>query len=130
MALLDRFEVLPLQAQISIRDPASADYPQWETGEEHAVATDQCIAVATQGDANGRVVVEVAVNEDPIDGQWLLAFDGDLLLTGDEVLVGNYLAGDEHAVPIGRGWRPVQVFTSPHNIPPKRILIVFGREAL
>jgi hypothetical protein len=94
MTVLGRFEVLPLHAQIQIRDAASAQFPQWETGEEAVVTTTQCITVATQDDVDGLVTIEVRRDQDQdiADGQWRLVCEGELLLTGEDVVVGSHLA--------------------------------------
>jgi len=111
---LGRFAVLPLHAHIDIRDPATDEYPQWVTGEEAVVATSQCIAVATRGDVDGRVVVELALDDGAtIDPGWRQVFEGELLLTGDDVVVGNYVAGEAHVVRVGRGNHRVRVLTRP-----------------
>ena len=47
MTLLRRVEVTPLNGQVEMSDPKATDYPQWQTGEERAVALPQSIAVAT-----------------------------------------------------------------------------------
>jgi hypothetical protein len=113
LSVLGRFDVLPLYGQIDIRDPAAADYPQWETGEEKAVATAHCIAVATRGDLDGRVAVEV--RHEPIEepDHATIAFDGSLLLTGEGLVVGNYLGGEEHWLPLPPGSHHVTVYTRP-----------------
>jgi hypothetical protein len=124
MIVLGRFDVLPLQAQIDIRDPAGAEYPQWETGEERAVATDQCVAVATRSDADGRVTVEVRLGgpQEPMPDR-AIAFDGEVLVTGEALVVGNLLAGEEHALPLARGWHRLIVTTHPTDGPAEDVVL-------
>lgn len=130
MTVLGRFEVLPLHAQIEIRDAATAEYPQWETGEEAVVATAQCIAVATRDDADGLVTIEVRrdQNQDIADDQWRLVYEGELLLTGENVVVGSYLAAQEHTRALGRGWHQVRVLVKPKDAQPSYVLVVFDGE--
>jgi hypothetical protein len=59
MSVIGRFTIWPAYAQIQIRDTADAEFPPWETGEEPVVANAQCIGVATRGDEEGDVTVEV-----------------------------------------------------------------------
>jgi hypothetical protein len=59
MSPLARFDVTPYYGQIEIRDPTARDYPQWETGEEKAVAIPGCIAVATRDDLRGTATIEL-----------------------------------------------------------------------
>ena len=59
MSLLARFEVTAYYGQVEISDPNKLDYPQFETGEERAVAIPDCIAVVTRNDREGPVTVEV-----------------------------------------------------------------------
>jgi hypothetical protein len=128
MSSISRFEVLPLQAQIDIRDPAATEYPQWETGDETAVATAQAIAVATQGDVDGRVAVEVVADDEfRVEDSWREVFDGELLTTGDDVVIGNYLAGEVHPVRLGAGWHRVRVATNPADAPATSVRIAFGK---
>jgi hypothetical protein len=49
MPLIRREDVFPLYGQVQLGDPFAADYPEWETGEERVVFTDQVVAVATRG---------------------------------------------------------------------------------
>jgi len=128
MTLLGRFQVLPLQAQIDIRDPGGSDYPQWETGEERAIATAQCIAVATQGDMDGRVAVEVRLGPSAVPSGATVAFDGEVLLSGEELVVGNYLGGEEHRLPLGPGWHHVTVYTQPSAAPAVEVIVVLHAE--
>ena len=128
MTVLGRFEVLPLQGQIDIRDPAGSDYPQWETGEERAVSTAQVVAVATRGDIDGRVTVEVRQGPGDIPEGVAIAFDGELLLSGDDAVVGNYLAGEEHRLSLGPGWHRVTVYVQPPDAPAAEVVVVVDAE--
>ena len=70
--------------------PRVQNAPKWETGSERAVATSQCIAVATRGDAEGSKLVEVHQGASSPPEADAIAFDGELSLTGSDVLVGKY----------------------------------------
>jgi hypothetical protein len=95
MSSTRRVRVFPLYHQVEIRDAADdIDYPQWETGEERVLASAQCLVLATRSDLEGEVEIEVRVGaglDDPAAGQ--LLFEGELLTTGQAILVGNSLTG-------------------------------------
>lgn len=123
MAILGRFSVLPLHAQVEVCDPTCSDFPIPETGEERVLSTAQCVVVATRSDADGSVSIEV--RDDPafdIAG-WILAFDGELLLTEPYVSIGNYVANDTHHVIAHIGWNQVQIWTRPMNERPSDLTI-------
>jgi hypothetical protein len=128
MTVVARFEVLPLYGQIDIRDPAATEYPQWETGEERVVSNTQCIAVATRGDADGPVSVEVRIGPIGAPRNATRVFDGEVLLTGDEIVIGDYLASEVHPVSLGPGWHPVTVWTRPPENRPDTVIVVLDAE--
>ena len=104
MAVTRRFRVFPLYQQVEIRDATDdVDRPLWETGEERVMVSAQCIVLATRSDLYGEVEIEVRVGaglDDQAGGQRL--FDGELLTTGQGILVGNYLTDLHHVgLPIG-----------------------------
>jgi hypothetical protein len=104
MVVTRRFRVFPLYQQVEIRDATDdVDRPLWETGEERVLAAAQCIVLATRSDLHGEVEIEVRVGADLDDqagGQPL--FDGELLTTGQGILVGNSLTELHHVgLPIG-----------------------------
>jgi hypothetical protein len=123
VTVLGRFDVLPLYNQVHIRDPRSTDFPQWETGDEPVVADSQCIAVATRSDVAGPISVEVRSGDSAEDLEgWGLLFDGELLLTGDTVVVGNYVANEIYPVTVGQGWHRVRVWGSPAGERPSELV--------
>ena len=127
MTVLGRFDVLPLYNQIEIRDPSGTDFPEWDTGKEPAVATSQCIAVATRSDVEGLVPVEVRSDHEVEDlVGWRLLFDGELLLTGDTAVVGNYVANESYSVEVGRGWHRVRVWGVPVGERPAELVATFS----
>jgi hypothetical protein len=128
MSLLGRFEVTPYNAQIEIRDPDARDYPQWETGEEAVVSLPHVVVVATQGDNQGRVVVEAW--QGSLDSQDATlsdaVFDGEFLTTIDKAIVGNTIGAEFHAVQVPAGRHRLRIFTSPRGAPAKKVYFLFG----
>jgi len=126
MAVTHRFRVFPLYGQVEIRDATDdVDRPLWETGEERVLASAQCIVLATRSDLNGEVEIEVRVGaglEDQAGGQPL--FDGELLTTGQGILVGNSLT-DLHHVELPIGWHPIRVYAEPPSNP-ARFTVLLG----
>src|SRR6266508_3509912 len=125
MAVTRRFRVFPLYHQVEIRDATDdVDRPQWETGEEPVLASAQSIVLATRSDLDGEVEIEVHVGtglDDPAAGQ--LLFDGELLTTGQGILVGNSLT-ELHRVALPIGWHPVRIYADqPTN--PARFTVLF-----
>jgi hypothetical protein len=119
------FQVVPLHQQVEIRDAAGAEVPQWGSEAEAAIASDQCLLLATRSDLDGPVEVDVWVGvggpEAPA-GQ--LVFDGELNITGDEVLIGNSLGGQLHRIPLPIGWHSVRVYADPPDAA-ARLSVVF-----
>ena len=62
------------------------------------------LAVATQGDEEGDVQVEVWT--EPVGEKFggVQVLETEILLTGDVVRFGNMIAGDLHDVHLQRGW--------------------------
>jgi hypothetical protein len=118
MAVIRRFRVFPLYQQVEIRDATDdVDRPLWETGEERVLASAQCIVLATRSDLHGEVEMEVRVGaglEEQTVGQ--LLFDGELLTTGQGILVGNSLT-DLHHVGLPIGWHPIRIYAEPPSNP-------------
>ena len=113
MAVTHRYRVSPAYAQVEIRDDADVDRPLWETGEERVLASAQCIVLATRSDLEGDVEIEVRVGAVPEDRQTgQLVFDGELLTTGQGIVVGNSLT-DLHHLPLPIGWHPVRIYAEP-----------------
>ena len=113
MGLLGRFKVAPLYGQVSLGDPNASNYPQWATGDELVVATPEAVAVASRGDADGTVTIEVwrGLIESQ-DRQLSPVWDGELRLSGDTAVAGSVVGNDLHAVQLGPGKHVIRVFTS------------------
>jgi hypothetical protein len=129
MAGTRRFRVSPAYAQVEIRDATNVDRPLWETGEEPVLASAQCIVLAARSDLDGEVEIEVHVGvglNDPAAG-WLL-FDGELLTTGQGILVGNSLT-DLHHVPLPIGWHLIRIYAEPPSNPARFTVLLDHRPA-
>ena len=130
MAVTRRFRVFPLYQQVEIRDATDdVDRPLWETGEERILASAQCIVLATRSDLEGEVEIEVSVGaglEDQAVGQ--LLFDGELLTTGQGILVGNSLT-DLHHVGLPIGWHPIRIYAEPPSNPARFTVLLELRPA-
>jgi hypothetical protein len=122
MSLLARFEITPYYGQIEMRDPNARDYPQWETGEEKALAMPGCIAVATQDDLHGKVTVEVWRGCLEARGSNLVrVYQGELILTGEAAAVGNTVGAEFHPVTLSLGRHRVTAFTAASGELPDRV---------
>ena len=130
MAEVRRFQVFPLYQQVEIGDAAEGvDRPLWETGEERVLASAQCIVLATRSDLDGEVEIEVRVGADLDDqagGQLLL--DGELLTTGQGILVGNSLT-ELHHVGLPIGWHPIRIYAEPPGNPARFTVLLDPRPA-
>jgi hypothetical protein len=129
MAVTRHFRVSPAYAQVEIRDATDVDRPLWETGEEPVLASAQCIVLATRSDLDGEVEIEVHVGaglDAPAAGQ--LLFDGELLTTGQGILVGNSLT-ELHHVPVPIGWHPIRIYTEPPSNPARFTVLLDHRPA-
>jgi len=125
LALVD---VLPMMGQVQVGDPEAGDYPQWGTGEEAAVATDQTVAVATRSDADGAVTIEVVSAVADGFSEEDVVYDGEVMTTGDVLVVGNGLAGALHAVPVGRGWHRIRIHASPSGSPSRVTVVIMDQD--
>jgi hypothetical protein len=130
MAVTRHFRVSPAYAQVEIRDaPDDVDRPLWETGEEPVLASAQCIVLATRSDLDGEGEIEVRVGaglDDSTAGQ--LLFDGELLTTGQGILVGNSLT-ELHHVPLPIGWHPIRIYAEPPSNPARFTVLLDPRPA-
>lgn len=126
MGEVRRFLVLPLYRQVEVRDAGEVDYPQWETGSESVLASSQCIVLATRSDLEGDVEIEVRVDTDREDrAAGELLFDGELLTTGQGIVVGNSLA-DLHHISLPIGWHPLRIYGD-RPVDPARFTVLVDR---
>jgi len=114
--VLATMTALPLYGQVVIQDVGTSDLPEWETGEERAVATEHAIVVATRSDADGDVTITVLEGEDG-DSLGELVFDGDLSLTSSMLEVGNPVAATVARVELGRvGYLRMRIYVEPAEL--------------
>ena len=93
VTLLSRVEVTPLYGQVEMSDLKQQDYPLFQTGQEPAVGTTSSILVATRGDFEGKVTVEVWTEELEVERADIQeVYEGDLQLT--EQAVGRQHSGE------------------------------------
>jgi hypothetical protein len=125
-----RFRVFPLYHQVEIRDATNdVDGPHWETGEERVLASAQCIVLATRSDLDDEVEIEVHVDasrNDSAAGQ--LLFEGELLTTGQGILVGNSLT-ELHHVWLPIGWHPIRIYADQPSNPARFTVLLELRPA-
>jgi hypothetical protein len=128
MGLAGRFWVFPLYHQVEVRDAADGGTcPEWETGEEAVLAGEQCIVLATRLDLEGSVEIEVWVSAHPERPAGWLLFDGELLTTGQGVVVGSSLTEELYPIPLAIGWHPVQIYADRPK-EPARFTVLFDHE--
>lgn len=123
--LLAEREIRPLYGQVVAQDAETTDIPDWESGDEQAVASEHAVLIATRPDHAGNVHVQVFRGEGGPDlGSQV--FDGELSVVSSRVLVGSALAGQVLEVEIGGpGYVPVKVFVQPAELP-ERVAVVLA----
>lgn len=123
--LLAERDVLPLYGQVVAQDAGTADIPDWQTGEEQAVASEHAVLVATRPDSAGNVHVQVLRGDGGGDlGSQV--FDGELSVVSGRMAVGSVLAGQVLEVGISEpGYVPVRIFVDPVDLP-ERVAVVLG----
>lgn len=110
-------DVLPLYGQIEIGDRDAADVPQWETGEESAVANESMVCVATQPDNAGKVRVAV-VAEGSRNPEGTEVFTGELSLPSSVLAVGNSVAAQVFEIDLAPAKSvTIRVFVEPQELP-------------
>jgi hypothetical protein len=100
MTDMDRhLRVTPLSAQVAVFSPSSAEFPEWETGDEPAVATTTAILVATRDDLAGPVTVRVRTDTAALEG-FTTIISPTLLLPDGVVAFGSFLSGEIERMPL------------------------------
>ena len=90
-AELARLLVLPLYGQVSIQGSETRDLPEWVTGEESILSTDDAIVIATRPDVGGDVVMTVVEGADAGNGE--LIYDAELSVPSGVLEFGSIVAG-------------------------------------
>jgi hypothetical protein len=128
MHLLGSFQVWPHYHQVEVRAAdAAEECPQWERGDEPAVASDRCILLATRPDLDGDVTVEVWAGPADTEQPGEVVFDGKLLTTDTGVVVGNSVTGALHHLPLAAGWYRVRIHGNPGDSP-AQLVVVFDAD--
>jgi hypothetical protein len=125
MGLVGRFSVFPMYHQLEVRDAATTDCPEWESGEEPVLAARQCIVLATRSDLEGPVEVEVWVGATDGEPAGPLLYEGELLVTEQGAVVGSSLTEELHPVPLPIGWHPVRIWAD-RPTEPARFVVLFA----
>lgn len=112
---------------VAIYDPEAHEYPQRQTGKEKAVALPSAVAVATRSDRDGDVAIEVWGDKLDREQQLEVAYEGELLVTGNSVNIGSVEANDVHQIPLGRGRYHLKVLTASSGGLPDRVYFVVTR---
>lgn len=123
--LLAEGAVLPLYGQVVAEDAGTTDLPDWETGDEQAVASEHAVLIATRPDQDGDVHVRVARGAAPGEGDRV--FRGEMSVTSGRLAVGSPPASQMIEVDIGHeGYVPVQILADPVDLP-ERVTVIVGK---
>lgn len=114
---LGTLRVPPLYGQVVIECEGATDLPMPETGTERVVSTTQSILVATRGDLEGDVLIEVHAQAPGVDlGR--LVFEGELNCPTPRLVFGSSIANLLETIELDRaGWIPIKVFVDPPDAP-------------
>lgn len=123
-AVLANLSVAPLYGQVVVESEGASDLPVPETGEERVVATAQSLLIATRGDQDGDVSIEVR-RDGGDDDLGTEVFDGELSLNSPRLVFGSSLGGELATVDIGRsGWVPLKVYVQPPEAPSRVVIVL------
>ena len=122
--LLASLRVAPLYGQVVVESEGATDLPIPETGHERIVASSESLLVATRGDQEGDVLMEVwrgvpdAERAEPL-------FDGELSFTVPRLVFGSSLGAQLTTVETGQtGWVAVKVFADPEDAPSRVVVAI------
>jgi hypothetical protein len=99
--LIRSFHVTPLYGQVTIECEGATELPIPETGSEPIVSSPDSLLVATRGDDEGDVLIEI-FREASAPAFGTQIFDGELLLTSPRLVIGNALAGQSELIEVDR----------------------------
>lgn len=122
--LLGTLRVPPLYGQVVIECEGATDLPMPETGTERVVSTAQSILVATRGDHEGDVLIEVHAATPDDAGS--LVFEGELDCPTPRLVFGSSIANSLESIELDRaGWIPIKVFVDLPDAP-TRVTVVLA----
>jgi hypothetical protein len=102
--------VYALYAQVALLDAEDKNsYPQWQTGDEHAVVGSKGIVVATAPDLEIEVVVK---KKEAIEPDGLLCTTGQIEVGKQGLIVGNIVSADFAHLPWPSGKATVDVYVN------------------
>jgi len=123
--VLARLSVAPLYGQVVVEREGASDLPVPETGQERVVATTQSLLVATRGDQDGDVLIEVRRDGVVDDGLGTQVFEGELSFSSPRLVFGSSLGGELGSVDIGRtGWVALKVYVDSSEAPSRVIVLL------
>jgi hypothetical protein len=115
--LLGERDVQPLYAQVIAQDAGTADIPSWDTGEEHLVASEHAVLIATRPDHAGPVHIQIFRGHAG-DNPGTQIFDGELTVTSGSIEVGSTLGNQVLKIPVDKpGYVTMKVFVDPVKLP-------------
>lgn len=108
--LIGEVAATPAFAQIEIRDGSADRYPQWNTGDELAVALSDAVVVATAPDTDGDVQIRIWEGR-PTEGAASQAiFTGAIDVSSGTLIVGNLVANLAFPFQVGVGIHRLEVW--------------------
>lgn len=123
--VLAKLSVAPVYGQVVIEAEGATDLPVPETGQERVVGTTQSVLIATRGDQDGDVLIEIrhdGVTEVP-GGR--LVFDGELSFSSPHLVFGSPLGSELGSVSVGRtGWVALKIYVGPAEAPSRVVVLV------
>ncbi len=121
--LLASLSVRPLYGQVVVESEGATDLPVPETGAEHVVSSSESVLIATRGDHEGEVTIEVRRGDD--DGLGTPLFDSELSFATPRLVFGSSLGNQMESVDLGgSGWLPIRIFVDPPWAPSRVVVLV------
>lgn len=121
--VLGSIRVPPLYGQVVVEAEGASDLPVPETGEEKVVSTTESILVATRGDKDGDVSIEVRRGNTENLGH--VIFDGELSFSTPRLVFGSSLANQLGSIDVGRtGWIPIKIYVDSVDGPSRVVVVV------
>jgi hypothetical protein len=121
--LLASLSVRPLYGQVVVESEGATDLPVPETGAERVVCSSESVLIATRGDHEGDVTIEVRRGLDDDLGD--AVFDSELSFATPRLVFGSSLGNQLGSVEVsGSGWLPIKIFAEPPQAPSLVIVLV------